>query len=77
MNALAKYSKGNFAVEILSEHDTEVDALNEEAKIVDEEYVEREDTVIFIVTMEKLQLKISMVINFKLIKMINDLFLVN
>lgn len=42
--AVAKYGLENFAVEILSFHDTEEEACNEEARIVDEDYIDREDT---------------------------------
>lgn len=42
--AVAKYGLENFAVEILSIHETSDAAYLEEARIVDEEYIEREDT---------------------------------
>lgn len=44
LNAVAKYGLENFAVEILSFHDSEEAALAEEARIVNEDYVNREDT---------------------------------
>jgi len=43
-SAIKKYGIENFAVEIMSYHDMQISALNAEAKIVDEEYVDRSDT---------------------------------
>lgn len=42
--AILKYGIENFAIEILSFHNSEYDALNEEARIVDEDYIQRDDT---------------------------------